>query len=73
MKNKEYALIVAGGKGTRMKTALPKQFLEVNGFPILMHTLNAFYKYSENIQVILVLPEDDFATWKNLCAEIQLQ
>jgi 2-C-methyl-D-erythritol 4-phosphate cytidylyltransferase len=39
MKNKEYALIVAGGKGTRMKTALPKQFLEVNGLPILMHTL----------------------------------
>ena len=67
MKNKEYALIVAGGKGTRMKTALPKQFLEVNGLPILMHTLNAFYKYSENIQIILVLPEDDFATWKNLC------
>ena len=69
MKNKEYALIVAGGKGTRMKTALPKQFLEVNGLPILMHTLNAFYKYSESIQVILVLPEDDFATWKNLCAK----
>jgi 2-C-methyl-D-erythritol 4-phosphate cytidylyltransferase len=67
MKNKEYALIVAGGKGTRMKTILPKQFLEVNGLPILMHTLNAFFKYSENIQVILVLPEDDFGTWKNLC------
>lgn len=69
MKNKEYALIVAGGKGTRMKTVRPKQFLELNGLPILMHTLNAFYRYSERIQIILVLPEDDFETWKNLCAK----
>ena len=64
---KEYALVVAGGKGTRIKSKLPKQFLELNGLPILMHTINAFYKYSTSIQVILVLPEDDFDTWKELC------
>jgi 2-C-methyl-D-erythritol 4-phosphate cytidylyltransferase len=64
---KEYALIVAGGKGTRIKTKLPKQFLELNALPILMHTLNAFYRYSEKITVILVLPEDDFKTWDELC------
>jgi 2-C-methyl-D-erythritol 4-phosphate cytidylyltransferase len=63
----EYALIVAGGKGTRMKSKLAKQFLEINGQPILMHTINAFYRYSENITVILVLPEDDFSTWRELC------
>jgi len=57
----EYALIVAGGKGTRIKSKLPKQFLELKGKPILIHTLEAFYRYSENITVILVLPEDDFA------------
>jgi len=63
----EYALIVAGGKGTRIKSKLPKQFLELNGLPILIHTINAFFRYSENVKVILVLPEDDFETWAALC------
>ncbi len=63
----EFALIVAGGKGTRIKSKLPKQFLELNGTPILMHTLEAFYRYSPTITVVLVLPEDDFATWNDLC------
>lgn len=67
MSHKEYAIIVAGGKGTRIKSSLPKQFLELAGSPILMHTLNAFYRYSTAIEVILVLPEDDFDTWSELC------
>ncbi|MCU0397875.1 MAG: 2-C-methyl-D-erythritol 4-phosphate cytidylyltransferase [Cyclobacteriaceae bacterium] len=67
MNNNEYALIVAGGKGTRIKSVLPKQFLELDGLPILMHTINAFYRYSPSITIVLVLPEDDFSTWKNLC------
>lgn len=67
MTQPEYALIVAGGKGTRIKSKLPKQFLELNGLPILMHTLEAFYRYSEKIKIILVLPEDDFAIWNELC------
>jgi 2-C-methyl-D-erythritol 4-phosphate cytidylyltransferase len=69
MNLKEYALIVAGGKGTRMKTKLPKQFLELNGLPVLMHTINAFYRYNENTEVILVLPEDDFQLWEELCTK----
>lgn len=69
MTNNEYALIVAGGKGTRMKTRLPKQFLELLGLPVLMHTLNAFYRYNENITVILVLPEDDTPLWGELCRQ----
>lgn len=71
MNNKEYALIVAGGKGTRINSKLPKQFLELNGLPILMHTINAFYRYSEQIQIIVVLPADDFSTWKMLCEKYQ--
>lgn len=67
MNSKEYALIVAGGKGTRIKSKLPKQFLELNGLPILMHTIQAFFRYSENVTVVLVLPEDDFETWATLC------
>lgn len=69
MQSQEYAIIVAGGKGTRIKSALPKQFLELNGLPILMHTINAFQRYSKNIVVILVLPEDDFETWRSLCSK----
>jgi 2-C-methyl-D-erythritol 4-phosphate cytidylyltransferase len=64
---KEHALIVAGGKGTRIKSKLRKQFLELHGLPVLMHTINAFYRYSENIKIILVLPKDDFNTWESLC------
>jgi 2-C-methyl-D-erythritol 4-phosphate cytidylyltransferase len=67
MNNKEYALIVAGGKGTRIKTRLPKQFLELKGKPILLHTIEAFYRYYEKIEIILVLPEDDFEIWKGIC------
>jgi 2-C-methyl-D-erythritol 4-phosphate cytidylyltransferase len=67
MHSTEYALIVAGGKGTRIKSNLPKQFLELNGLPILIHTIHAFFRYSENVKVILVLPEDDFETWAALC------
>ncbi len=67
MNNKEYALIVAGGKGTRIKTKLPKQFLELKGKPILLHTIAAFYRYSEKIEIILVLPEDDFEIWEAIC------
>jgi 2-C-methyl-D-erythritol 4-phosphate cytidylyltransferase len=71
MNNKEYALIVAGGKGTRIKSKLPKQFLELNGKPILLHTLEAFYRYSASIQVILVLPEDDFTSWDRIVREFK--
>jgi 2-C-methyl-D-erythritol 4-phosphate cytidylyltransferase len=67
MNSPEYALIVAGGKGTRIKSKLPKQFLELNGLPILMHTINAFSRYSSTVIIILVLPEDDFETWSSLC------
>ena len=73
MNYKEYALIVAGGKGTRIKRKLPKQFLELGDLPILMHTINAFYRYSENITIILVLPEDDFSTWESLCKKHRFQ
>lgn len=67
MNNKEYALIVAGGKGTRIKSKVPKQFLDLDGVPILMRTINTFYSYSPAITVIVVLPEDDFPIWEELC------
>lgn len=64
---REHAIVVAGGKGTRIKSAVPKQFLELQGKPILMHTLQAFLEYSADIHLVLVLPEDDMARWAQLC------
>lgn len=69
MNHKEYALIVAGGQGTRIKSSLPKQFLPLAGLPVLMHTIKAFYNYSRRIEIILVLPEKDLKTWQSLCSE----
>ena len=63
---KEYALIVAGGKGLRFGSHLPKQFVELNGKPVLMHTIDAFYRYSQDIDVVLVLPEQEIALWQSL-------
>jgi 2-C-methyl-D-erythritol 4-phosphate cytidylyltransferase len=63
----EHALIVAGGKGTRIKSAMPKQFIELIGKPILLHTLEAFIRYCPTINIVLVLPEDDFEIWNNIC------
>ena len=51
-----YAIIVAGGQGTRMGTALPKQFLDLNGKPVLYHSIKAFADAVPGIQLILVLP-----------------
>src|SRR5690606_6317704 len=61
--------IVAGGKGTRIQQSIPKQFIELQGLPILMHTMNAFFRYSKTINVVLVLPEGDIETWRALCAK----
>ena len=65
----EYAIIVAGGKGTRIKSAVPKQFLPLLGKPILLHTLEAFHRYSPQVRIILVLPEDDFPRWQALAEQ----
>lgn len=66
---KKYAIIVAGGTGQRMKSAVPKQFLLLQGKPILYHTLLQFTKAFSDIELILVLPENQFNSWHNLCQE----
>lgn len=70
---KEFAIIVAGGSGTRMGKPLPKQYLEIGGRPILMHTLSRFHQYSTDLELILVIPETDFSLWKELCHQFQFQ
>lgn len=66
---KQYALIVAGGKGLRMGGELPKQFLPIGGKPVLMRTIEAFYTYNPEIQIILVLPGSQQSYWAELCRE----
>lgn len=66
---KKYAIIVAGGTGQRMKSAVPKQFLLLQGKPILYHTLLQFKKAFADIELILVLPQNQFSTWHLLCQE----
>ena len=68
---KRYAIIVAGGKGLRMGGELPKQFIPVEGRPVLMRTLDAFHACDASIQLILVLPRDHQAYWHELCAQYQ--
>ena len=65
----EYILIVAGGKGLRMGTELPKQFLPIGGKPVLMRTMEAFYAYNQNIRMIVVLPHSQQDFWAELCAK----
>lgn len=65
----EYAIIVAGGSGTRMQSNMPKQFLLLAGKPVLMHTIEAFLHYSKRVKIILVLPESSISLWDNLCTE----
>ncbi len=55
---KKFAVLVAGGSGSRMKTDLPKQFLSLKERPLLFYTINSFLKAADDITIILVLPRD---------------
>lgn len=63
----DYIIIVAGGKGLRMGGEIPKQFMEIGGEPVLMHTIKRFREYSETLNIILVLPHDQQEYWHMLC------
>ena len=65
----DYAIIVAGGKGLRMGSDIPKQFLPIGGKPVLMRTLERFRECDAALQIILVLPEAQQAYWHQLCEE----
>ncbi len=57
----------------RMGSEIPKQFLLLNEKPVLMHTLQAFYSYDQDMKIILVLPQDHQGYWKSLCEEFHFQ
>ncbi len=59
--------MMAGGSGSRMKSDLPKQFMELCGKPVIMHSFEVFCAYDPEINFVLVLPETQIDFWKNLC------
>ncbi|MBL4679006.1 MAG: 2-C-methyl-D-erythritol 4-phosphate cytidylyltransferase [Mucilaginibacter sp.] len=64
-----YAIIVAGGSGSRMQSALPKQFIELCGEPVLMHTIRAFIESDAAPKIILALNSSYHELWAELCTE----
>lgn len=67
-----YIIIVAGGSGTRMKSAVPKQFLLLKNKPVLAHTLEAFYQSNIALEIILALPKDWITEWDSLCRKYNI-
>jgi len=66
---KKYAVLVAGGNGTRMGSSLPKQYLHLNEEPLLLHTLKKFITAFDDIHIILVLPQAYVDYTKEILAE----
>jgi len=69
----KHVIIVAGGVGKRMQSEIPKQFLNVSGRPVLIHTFECFKKYSNDINITLVLPEPFIDFWKSLCKRFSFE
>lgn len=72
MAQSKTVIILAGGIGQRMEQQVPKQFLLINGMPILYYSLKIFKDFDANIQIILILPEVYINDWKNLCEKHQI-
>jgi 2-C-methyl-D-erythritol 4-phosphate cytidylyltransferase len=59
-------VIVAGGSGSRMESEIPKQFMEINGKPLILWTIDKFLLFDNTMKVIVVLPENHLIVWQAL-------
>ena len=66
MYSNKIAIIVAGGTGQRMGSVVPKQFLEIEGKSILLHTIDQFVNAFDDISLVVVLPEGYIEEGKKL-------
>lgn len=73
MEMKKYAVIVAGGSGTRMGHQLPKQFLQIHGRPLIWYTLTAFLDAYPDLEIILVLPAAHVRTGAAILKDFDLE
>lgn len=69
MEKEKYAIIVAGGTGVRMGSSIPKQFIEINGKPIIRYTIERFLSLDFPVRIALVLPSESKEYWKNYCRQ----
>ena len=69
---KEFAIIVAGGTGSRMNNELPKQFLVLNKLPVLYHSIKAFHDYSNKTEIIIAIKSEYIYLWESLCKKYKL-
>jgi len=67
------AIVVAAGKGTRLGGDRPKQFLELAGVPVIVHTLKQFERSKQINEVITVLPAEDTAGFESLVQKFELR
>jgi 2-C-methyl-D-erythritol 4-phosphate cytidylyltransferase len=69
---KRGVVIVAGGSGRRMQSALPKQFMLLDGMPVVARTINTFAEALPGAEIVVVLPEEHISMWKNLAARFDV-
>ncbi len=69
---KKYAIIVAGGTGTRMHGEVPKQFMLLSGKPVILYSIEAFFDFDPEIQIILVLHPEYREYWKQICKDFKI-
>lgn len=69
---KKHSIIVAGGTGSRMKDEVPKQFMLINGKPVILYSIEAFYAYDTSVQIILVIHPDYLNYWNQMCEKIKI-
>ena len=69
---KRGVIIVAGGSGRRMQSALPKQFLILGGMPVVARTINTFAEAMPGAEIVVVLPQNDIDMWRNLAARFDV-
>ena len=68
------AIILAGGKGKRMASAISKQFIDIKGKPIIYYTLKKFIENKKIDNIIVVLPEDEVKYFKeNILKKYELR
>lgn len=65
----KHLILVAGGSGKRLGSAIPKQFLLLDGKPVLLRTLEQFHRYHSGINVVIALPENTVDAWENMVKE----
>lgn len=72
MERNKYVIFTAAGSGTRMKASEPKQFLLLDGLPVLHRSIFAFIDACPDVKVVTVLPKEHVARWEELCLKYPL-